>query len=495
MRFRTFATFAGITVCRRLERDGRSVTRGVSGFVEWPSIDKARAAVIVSLILLTRCAFGEVVFQPVYTTAPSPTSYSPFMGVTEGSNGNFYGMRYESQFSQTNCILFRVTPSGLFTKVATLSGERPASSFNGALLVAKDGNFYGTTPYGGTFQKGLIFRYNGSAVSRIFSFDGVTAGVPKFSLVEASDGFLYGVTTDPAAIYCATTNGIVTVLTNFPAYNMPIDGLVEGPDEWLYGATYYYIGGGVGPPPGHESGRVYKFSASGGFKTLQYVIDDARPQASPIKGNDGFLYGPVGPDSYSSTNQSSIYRMTTNGATTNVFAFTLSNGWTPSSRLLLASDGSFCGICSGGGAFGYGTIFRMSSNGTFTVLVQLNGTNGTMANSYLEADSDVPLIEARSGTLYGTMSCLLRPTTATAQRVFRLVEPPVVQCEAGGDQPAMVRWNSFSGGVYQVSYKTSVDATDWITLVSSFTATSHISSCSDDSAAAEQRFYRITLLP
>jgi len=499
MRFATLVNFGGVSLNCEIERDGRSLGQPV-GLGNWRTEGIRILAGFVSLFFLLRCACAEVVFQQVYTTSLSPPLYGPFLGLTEGSDGNFYGMRYESQFSQTNFVLFRVSPGGNSTKIMTLSSGGSSSALNNALVLAKDGNFYGTTPYGGTFQQGSIFRCNGSAVSVIYSFDGVSAGTPKFSLVEASDGLLYGVTTHPAAIFSATTDGVVTVLTNFPSYNFPIDGLAEGPDSWLYGATHFSTGGGgVGPPPGHEIGRVFKFSPTGGFKTLQYVVgddfnDDARPQASPVKGNDGFLYGPMGPDSYGTTNQGSIYRMTTNGATTNMFTFSLTNGLTPSSRLLLASDGNFYGICALGGAFLRGTIFRMSSNGMVTVLVQLNGTNGTLGMSYLNTDSDVPLIEARNGILYGTMSCQLPPTSSTAQRVFRLVEPPVVQCDSRLGKPTII-WNSFSGGVYQISYKTAIDATGWTILNSSLTATGLVSSYSDDAAGTEQRFYRVTLLP
>jgi uncharacterized repeat protein (TIGR03803 family) len=495
MRFRTLI-FARVVGGPKRERDGRSGMRGVCDLTDWRLIEKILRTAIYCLLLLTHHAFGQVLYQPVYSTAGSNPSYSPFLGLTEGNDGNFYGMRYEYQAFQTNSILFRVTPGGTFTKLATLSSGRPATVLHGSLLLAADGNFYGATPYGGTFQKGVIFRFNGSTVSPLYSFDGGSAGLPSYSLIQASDGFLYGVTTGPSAIYSATTNGVVTILTNFPTSNWPIDGLGEGPDGWLYVTTVYSDHSGTGNPLG-EVGRIYKFSPTEGFKTLRVFTgpifgDYVRPKASPVNGNDGFLYGPVGHDDLSSTNYGTIYRMTTDGVMTNVFTFSYTNGSTPVSRLLLASDGNFYGITSEGGPWGYGTIFKMTNSGALTTVVNLNRTNAMEPRSAL--DSVAPLIEARNGIVYGTTPFLI-PPVSTGQRVFRLVERPVLQFAASIEEPGIVSWNSFSGAVYQISYKTSVDATDWVALVSSFTATSRVSSCSDDLVGVEQRFYRVTLLP
>ncbi len=39
-------------------------------------------------------------------------------------------------------------------------------------------------------------------------------------------------------------------------------------------------------------------------------------------------------------------------------------------------DGNFYGTTSGGGSSGYGTVFRMTTNGTLTTLVSFASTNG-----------------------------------------------------------------------------------------------------------------------
>jgi uncharacterized repeat protein (TIGR03803 family) len=70
-------------------------------------------------------------------------------------------------------------------------GSRPIDS----PIPVSDGWWYGTTASGGASNQGTIYRLraDGSAFETIFSFDGGTlGGFPRPSLLQASDGFLYG---------------------------------------------------------------------------------------------------------------------------------------------------------------------------------------------------------------------------------------------------------------------------------------------------------------
>jgi uncharacterized repeat protein (TIGR03803 family) len=63
-----------------------------------------------------------------------------------------------------------------------------------ALVRATDGNFYGTTASGGVFNKGTIFRMapDGTAVLLRTFTGGADGASPLASLIQASDGHLYG---------------------------------------------------------------------------------------------------------------------------------------------------------------------------------------------------------------------------------------------------------------------------------------------------------------
>src|SRR5205085_10688930 len=91
--------------------------------------------------------------------------------------------------------LFKVLPSGVFTTLYSLNftdGSYPAAG----LILAGDGNFYGTTERGGAADHGTVFRISPSGqFSTLVEFDGFNDGAkPLTALAQGSDGNLYGTT-------------------------------------------------------------------------------------------------------------------------------------------------------------------------------------------------------------------------------------------------------------------------------------------------------------
>lgn len=133
-----------------------------------------------------------------------------------------------------------------------VEGSNPYAS----LVEASDGALYGTAVTGGAADLGVVFKINkdGTDYASLHNFNGV--GIfPKGALADGSDGALYG-TTEQGGAY---GNGIIFVVnkdgTGFRAlhdfhYGDPEDGaqpsagVVEGSDGTLYGTTY--IGGVYG---------------------------------------------------------------------------------------------------------------------------------------------------------------------------------------------------------------------------------------------------------
>src|SRR5206468_2435678 len=70
------------------------------------------------------------------------------------------------------------------------------------------------------------------------------------------------------------------------------------------------------------------------------------------------------------------------------------NGNVPYGRLVQGKDGNFYGTTEGGGPNGYGTIFKMASDGTLTTLVSFDSTNGS--------GSACALLQGPTGDFYGT---------------------------------------------------------------------------------------------
>jgi uncharacterized repeat protein (TIGR03803 family) len=91
-----------------------------------------------------------------------------------------------------------------------------------------------------------------------------------------------------------------------------------------------------------------------------------------------------------------VYKIDTKGIETVMHYFSGSaEGAFPFSRLIRDSAGNFYGTTSGGGTAGFGTVYKMSPDGTVTVLHSFaGGSDGSDARSGLLRD--------KNGDLYGT---------------------------------------------------------------------------------------------
>ena len=129
---------------------------------------------------------------------------NPIAGLVQGANGNFYGTteyggEYMDQWGDTFGTAFKIMTNGTFTSLYSFSGSDGANPVAGLALGA-DGNFYGTTEYGGVnyyLDDGTAFKItaNGSFTSLI-SFSGRDGIKPKGGLVQGTDGNFYGTTSD-----------------------------------------------------------------------------------------------------------------------------------------------------------------------------------------------------------------------------------------------------------------------------------------------------------
>jgi uncharacterized repeat protein (TIGR03803 family) len=200
--------------------------------------------------------------------------------------------------------VFKLTPSGLTTIYSFCSQPNCADgqSSEGGLILATDGNFYGTAARGGANGGGTIFRLTeGGSFSTLYTFcsqPGCLDGVaPYGGLIQATDGNLYGTTAGGAncnllygcgTIFKITLAGTLTSLYNFCQQpgcldgGSPFAGLFQATDGNLYGTT---SDGGL-----NDGGTIFDTTSDGMLTTL-YSFYDGNPMAGVIQGTNGNIFG------------------------------------------------------------------------------------------------------------------------------------------------------------------------------------------------------------
>ncbi len=169
----------------------------------------------------------------------------------QGRDGNFYGTTPRSPY--TDGTVFKITPSGTLTTLHTFDGT-DGNNPQAGLVLATDGNFYGTTYSGGTSSYcgggcGTVFKMTPSgSLTTLHSFSGTDGYNVEAGLVEGSDGNLYGTTVNGGAqndgvVYKITPSGTLTVLHSFCSQTGCTDGaypkaaLIQATDGNFYGTA------------------------------------------------------------------------------------------------------------------------------------------------------------------------------------------------------------------------------------------------------------------
>lgn len=123
--------------------------------------------------------------------------------------------------------------------------------------------------------------------------------------------------------------------------------------------------------------------------------NDPRAPGIITQGRDGNMYS-TGPQTWTGQ-PGDAFGISPAGAVTNLFEFDGTNGSVVSSGLSLGDDGNFYGATIAGGAFGFGTVFRLTPEGVLTTLHNFkNGKDG--------AEPSAPPIQGVDGNFYGNAS-------------------------------------------------------------------------------------------
>ena len=319
----------------------------------------------------------------IYEFTPSTLSFSvlydftngldgayPFDPLVLGSDGNFYGATEGD--GQTNFgTIFSISPAGSLTLLYTFTGQADGGTPQGTLVEGPGEFFYGTTYYGGNSSGyGVIFRVDAYGDCKVVhTFDFFNGGGPYGGLVLASDGNFYGTTdyggaNNDGTVFRLTPGGTFSNLFSFNGANgaNPSDDLVQGLDGRLYGRTYF--GGAYG------LGAVYGISTNGVFQLL-FSFDGtngANPYPALLAGHDGNLYG-LTTSGGTNGQDGLIYEVTPGGAFDIVAYFDGLTGNGAFAPLVRGDDGNFYSTTFGGG-YSSGVISQLSFASTLPPAIE-----------------------------------------------------------------------------------------------------------------------------
>ncbi len=351
-----------------------------------------------------RLPFYETLLSFDTTTGTTPSSE-----LVQGQEKHFYGTTQMGGAYSVGTV-FRMGANGQATVLHSFiqngqDGFLPAAG----LILSRDGDLYGTTPLGGAYFSGTVFRISRKGVySVVHSFQGgPTDGNQSYApLVQTEDGRLFGTTSfgganDMGCVFQLTRQGVFSIVHSFDGTDgtFPQYGLTLARDGSLYGTT---VRGGDS-----NSGTIYRIDRHGAFSVL-YSFEPAITGASPtrlIQARNGHFYGvatmggtPASPGVFGG---GTVFRMTASGSVTVLHTFTqgAAEGDYPTG-IVQARDGNFYGANANFGGNQLGTLFRMTPSGALTVIHAFSPGSARYPND--GAQPLAPPIEASNGNLYGT---------------------------------------------------------------------------------------------
>ncbi len=421
--------------------------------------------------------------------------YDPKDGLVQGNDGNFYGTTFFGGINDDGTV-FRIMPSGSLTNLHSFNnfigeGHQP----EGGLIQGRDGYFYGTTTSGGTMGHGTVFRMDSSGnLTNLHSFSGSDGQNAQAALVQGSDGEFYGTTYSGGAsgsgtVFKITPTGNLTNLWSFTGGSdggNPEGGLVPSSDGNFYGTTQF---GGTS-----NHGTVFRISSAGQLTNLwtrfTVVTMEKSHLRAWVEGSDGNFYGTTSLGGANGVG--TVFRISPSGNLTSLWSFcsqpSCSDGGILWAGLVQGSDGNFYGTTIAA----TGTVFQISPSGA---LVSLHSFHISDGNFPLAA-----LVQGSDGNFYGTTQFGGTSGSGTVFRITVPLNPPANQIAGVQLSGTNIVFNipSIAYETYQLQFSSSLNPTNWVN-VPGVSVTNSIGALltltNFGGAVGPQGFYRFDITP
>ncbi|GHN02078.1 hypothetical protein WSM22_35670 [Cytophagales bacterium WSM2-2] len=216
--------------------------------------------------------------------------------LTDGGNGKLYGTTAGGGYNHVGIIFEYTIASGALVKKYEFSGKPDGRTPVGKLVLASNQKLYGMTRYGGVNDEGTLFEFDPATntYTKKYDFSNTgSGGNPQGSLIQAVDGYLYGMTSsspgsDGTIIKFDIASGTLTKLYDFASNSgkNPVGSLMQASDGNLYGTTTQ---GGD-----NDFGTLFQFNPTSLLFTKRFdfsMTAGAFPGQALIELSTGKLYG------------------------------------------------------------------------------------------------------------------------------------------------------------------------------------------------------------
>src|SRR5438093_969830 len=153
---------------------------------------RTAALMLVAPVALAAVARAQT-YEVVRSFTPTPDGASPYGGVVQATDGNFYGTT-TSGGAAGHGTIYKMDAAGTITTLHSFTGADGDAPY-AAPVQAVDGSFYGTTVRGGAADRGTVYRLDTTGtLTTLHSFSGPDGDAPYAALIQATDGRFYGTT-------------------------------------------------------------------------------------------------------------------------------------------------------------------------------------------------------------------------------------------------------------------------------------------------------------